>query len=148
MRWYVAAFGCIWCVVIVGICVGIVVTGDDAVVLLPMMLGMLVFGSVVTFRTARMAVIAEGDLLTIRDQLRTRRRRRGEVEGFRIGTFQAIGKVIYVLLTDGDIIALDVTFGLTFLARSRARQAEQLAALQNWLADRNEPGPTPESGAV
>ena len=41
-----------------------------------------------------------------------------------------------------------LAFGLTFLARSRARQAEQLAALQNWLADRNEPGPTPESGAV
>jgi hypothetical protein len=131
LRLYVVIFMTIWCGGVLAVLVLAVREGDAAAVIPALMF---VFGAGLGFRLFRLGVTAEGETLVIRNNLRTARIRRDEIEGFRLSSPAAIpfGRVIYALLRDESILRLDVTVRPAVTARGRAKMADWLAQLRAW----------------
>src|SRR5437879_5809265 len=72
---------------------------------------MLAFGAILTYRLFRASVLAAANDVTVRNFSRTRTLARRESEGFRIGPMsgQPFGQTIHVLLRDDTILPLDAT---------------------------------------
>ena len=99
-------------------------------------LGMLVFGALLGWRLAGLAVLGEGDELLVRNNLRTARLRRDQIEGFReeAGGRSSPTAKVFALLRDGTVLSLDAVSMPTLPGR-RSRSAERaLADLRAWLA--------------
>jgi hypothetical protein len=99
---------------------------------------MFVFGTTLGYRLFRLSVALGPDDLLVRNYFQTRRVARAEVEGFRMGPMstQPFRQTIYLLLSDGSVLALDVVGRLSFGARSKAVLAERMRLLQGWFDSR------------
>jgi hypothetical protein len=72
----------------------------------------------------------------VRNFFRTLRLGWGEVEDFRLGTMMGMpfGRVIHVLLRNGEVVTLDITAShWTFVFGERAKQEQMLQRLREWL---------------
>lgn len=93
-------------------------------------------GGTVAWRNAQLALFTDGDELVIRNVYRTRRLRRADVEGFRVGTpsMWPFGEAIHVLARGGTVIASDATSSACS-RRARRRRDTTLERLGVWLHD-------------
>jgi hypothetical protein len=141
LRIYSIAFGFVWCGFLLFMFVALIIAGGGPVLIFPLAVitVMLGFGAPFIYRSIRLAVIAEGDQLIVRNRAGTRRFHREEVEGFRLGAAQTFGKTIYLLLGNDDIVGLDVSVRSGFMAGTRDRQLADLIRLQAWVAEGREP---------
>jgi hypothetical protein len=113
--------------------VGAVSIGWTPSVVIP--LGMLVFGALLGWRLAGLAVVGRGDELMVRNHWRTARVHRHEIEGFReeAGGWLSPSAKVFALLRDGTILSLDAV-SLPSLPGRRSRRVERaLADLRAWL---------------
>lgn len=100
-----------WCGGVAAAAAVAIAHGSAAVVVPVLMFGV---GSTMGYRLFRLSVVADGETLVVRNNLRTHLLQRNQVEGFRSGTPSGshglpIGQVIYVLLRDSTLMSLDVT---------------------------------------
>ena len=127
LRLYVGAFAMLWC----GVLLGAVLTAFNVIPLF-----MLAFGLTFMYRMFSLAVVADESGLLVRNNFRTRRFRWDEVEDFRIGgpmMNMPFGKVIHVLLHNGEIMTLDVTMRPWILGGGRAKLEHHLRELKAWV---------------
>ena len=132
IRAYSAIFGLFWCGFVVVALVATIINLRPEALLLVVMLA---FGATITYRTFRMEVVADVDGLLVRNYFRTKRFRWGEVEAFRLGSptmGMPVGKTIYALLKDGELISLDVTMRLGLLPSTRRKRDTLLDQLREW----------------
>jgi hypothetical protein len=131
LRVYIGAFGIFWCGIVAIGFVGLL-PGPEA--LIP--LGMLGFGGSLMYRSFRLEAVADDTGLLIRNYYRTRRYDWGDVEDFRLGSpmlGMPFGKVIHVLLTNGEIVTLDVTMRPWLFGRGREQRDRYLQQLREWV---------------
>lgn len=104
---------------------------------LPVLALMLAFGVLLCWRLFRLGVDADPDALVVHNNLRTTTIARADIAGFTRGTppNMPFGTCLFATVTSGQVVALDVTTGMTVLARSRRRVDDDLTALRSWLAD-------------
>jgi hypothetical protein len=130
MRVYIGLFGLFWC--------GAVFAGLVQMLFRPeslFLVGMLAFGGTITYRSFRMEALADVNGLLVRNYFRTKRFQWAEVEGFRLGSptmGMPVGKTIYALLTNGEMISLDVTMRLGLLPSTRRKRDAFLGDLRRW----------------
>jgi hypothetical protein len=140
LRIYTIGFTVVWIGAVVWAAVSI---GWSPAVLVPA--GMLVFGILLGWRLAGLAVLARGDELLVRNQWRTARVPRHEIEGFReeAGGWTSPLAKVYALLRDGTVLSLDA-ISLPRLPLRRSRRVDRaLTDLRSWLEDAGEvTGPT------
>lgn len=88
----------------------------------PFALAFVSVGGFLIVRMNRVAVIAEPDGLTIRNDYRTRRFARHEVEGFRVGppAMAPLGRTVHVLTAD-TVVSADALMIAGLLPRGRRR---------------------------
>jgi hypothetical protein len=80
--------------------------------------------------------VADESGLVVHNFFRTLRLGWGEVEDFRLGTMMGMpfGRVIHVLLRNGEVVTLDITAShWTFVFGRRAKQEQMLQRLREWL---------------
>lgn len=133
LRIYVVGFGTVWCAMLVSFAVA--GRGQGAVSVVPLL--MLGFGATLMYRMLRVGVVADESGLLVRNSFRTKRFSWSEVEDFRVGGAamgMPFGKVVHVLLRNGEVLTLDVTMRPWLFARGRARLDEYVQALRSWLS--------------
>lgn len=129
-RIYIVALGIFWC----GFLAVSIVATRSAASVVP--LAMLAFGGTLFYRMLRLEVIADETELLIRNHLGTKHLDRSEVEDFRVGRASMgmpFGKVIHVLLRNGEIMALDVTLRPWLFGSGPAKLESYLNSLRDWL---------------
>src|SRR4051794_26485188 len=105
MRVYGVVFGIVWCGLLVANIIGASVARSWAAV--PVGLLMLAWGAFFITRMPRLAVIAQGDELVVRNMWRTRRIPRDEIQDFRIGNpglLRPFGKTLHVLVGENSVV--------------------------------------------
>lgn len=103
--------------------------------------GMLALLSAFVIRIFRIGVSITGDELLVRNFFRTRRLKRRDIEGFRVGSLPNMaGRTVFALLAGESILALEVFTRPGVLPSTRRRLAERVQVLRDWLAE--EPDPT------
>jgi hypothetical protein len=132
----------IYCVVFALIWVGTLLvpygirSGSDAI--LKLLLG--VVGAAFITRTATLKVLADELGLHVRNIFRTQHFGWKQVEDFRLGRPMSglpFGWVIYVLLSNEEVVPLDVTASNLSLAfGGRAKREQALNMLRDWLPPR------------
>jgi hypothetical protein len=131
VRIYGYAFGALW----VGIlAVGFFGSDDFDPASVVFVVGFMAIGVAFVARMVRTAVIADDTTLLVRNFYRTKRFSWQEVEGFRTGriSFQPWGRMIFVLLRDGNMYGTDAT--MTTWGRAGRRDPDtMLADLRSWL---------------
>ena len=131
LRVYIGAFGVFWCGMVA---VGFVSLVPRPEALIP--LGMLAFGGSLMYRMLRLEAVADEAVLFIRNYYKTRRHDSADVEDFRLGSpmlGMPFGKVIHVLLLDGEIVTLDVTMRPRLFGRGREQRERYLQQLREWV---------------
>jgi len=133
MRAYAALAVCVFGVVGAVMLVSAVADGQVAVVVFTVV--WLVLALTLAYRMLRASVVLDHDELLVRNFLRTRRLPRGEVEGFRSGSYgvMSFSRCVFALLRDGTVMALDVTIRPGLPGRSRPTRDAGLRQLQAWL---------------
>jgi PH (Pleckstrin Homology) domain-containing protein len=129
LRVYLAGFGVVWSAFLIATVLHSGVS--DALVVL----FMIPIGVAIAMRAALQVVVADDSGLFVRNFYRTRRFSWSDVEEFRIGTpaMQPFGKVIHVLLRNGEFFALDVSMRPWFFGRGKAKLEETVTRLRSWL---------------
>ena len=135
MRIYFVFFGLLWVGTLL-VPYGIR-SGSDALVIL--LFG--VVGVAFIARTASLRVIADESGLHVRNFFRTQHLGWEEIEDFRLGRPMSglpFGWVIHALLTNEEVVTLDVTASNWSLAfGGRAKREQVLNTLREWLPPRN-----------
>ena len=129
-RIYIVAFGIIWC----GFLVVAIVATHSATSIVPLI--MIAFGATMFYRMFQLSVIADETELLIRNHFGTKHIERSEIEDFRVGRAtmgMPFGKVIHVLLRNGEIMTLDVTMRPWFFGNGPAKLESYLTSLREWL---------------
>lgn len=129
-RIWIVGFSIFWC----GFLIVSSLPPDRDPVGLVVTAGMLVFGVGLGYRLLRLGASTEGDVLVIRNNFRTRRLARREIEAFRVGEVNAglpIGRAIFVLLTDESVVQIDGAMSLGPLGGGRLDRT--LSDLRRWL---------------
>jgi hypothetical protein len=135
-RVYIVAFGIFWC----GFLTVTLVSAHSAASIVPLL--MIAFGGTFFYRMYRLAVIADETGLLVRNNFRTKHLDRSEVEDFRVGRATMglpFGKMIHVLLRNGEIMTLDVTMRPWFFGSGPAKLESYLKALRGWLRTTDHP---------
>lgn len=130
LRVYMGAFGIVWCGFIAGGLADLVPRPESLI-----LLGMLAFGALLTYRMVRLEVVADASGLLIRNYYRTKRYDWSEVEDFRVGGSMLgmpRGKVIHALLVDGEVVTLDVTMRPWAFGRAIETRDRYLRQLREW----------------
>jgi hypothetical protein len=133
LRVYMVVFGVVWCGIAAVATVGAAADGSAAVVIPLLMLG---FGAALVYRFVRLDVVADDMGCVVRNTFVTKRYGRSEIEDFRVQASipgAPFGKVIVMLLRDGELIPLDVSKRLWFGDRGRAKLREYVNGLRAWL---------------
>lgn len=134
LRVYVVCFGVPW----VGLLVAAILNSPLSTT--PIAAVMIVVGLALVVRMPSLKVIADASGVLIRNFYRTWRFRWAEVEDFRLGRAtmaMPFGKVIHMLLKDGEVVTMDVTatgWGVWFGGKERREQ--MLQRLRKWLPPR------------
>jgi hypothetical protein len=131
LRVYVAAFVAAW----VALGAAAAHEAGRAAAIVPAVI--VVAGLAFAWLLFRVRVDSDGDELVVRNHLRTQRLRRGEIEAFRLGrpSYQPFGELVYVLLRDGSVVALDATNRASLTGPGRRRLAARLDELRAWQAE-------------
>lgn len=131
-RIWAAGFGTFWCGAVIVGGINALRHGTSGVLVAAVML---IIGVALAYRLVTLGVFGRGDELVVRNNFRTRRLTRSEIEDFRVGSASGglpVNKAISVLLMDGSLLNLDVTTCLTVLPRGRRRLDQQLLTLRAW----------------
>ncbi|MDX6650461.1 MAG: hypothetical protein QOJ97_2412 [Solirubrobacteraceae bacterium] len=130
MRFFALVFTLVWCGGMIAFAVR---DGWSPALILSLVL--LVVGAGLGIPMLGMAAIAVGDELIVRNVYRTRRLRRSQIEGFRIGRspIMPFGRTIHGLVP-GETVALDVGLTLFRLLDGRRALEKQLEDLRSWLS--------------
>ena len=135
MRAYGAVFGVLWCGGLIVNIIGPVVGGSWLAI--PVGLVMMGGGLFFIVRMNRLALIAEDDVLIVRNLYRTRRIPRSAIQGFRTGNpgmMMPFGRTIHVLVADDSVVTAEVFMSSGFTRRGRRRLDERLSPLREWLS--------------
>jgi hypothetical protein len=101
---------------------------------------MAALGAAFILRAWSIRFIADESGLLVRNLFRTWRLRWDEIEDFRLGQPVMVipfGRVIHVLLRNGDVVTLDITtMHWVFAFGGKAKQEQVLERLRAWLPDR------------
>lgn len=103
----------------------------------PIAIVLIVFGLALGIRSVSLKCVADESGLLVRNFFRTRHFGWDEVEDFRWGRpvmGMPFGQVIYLLLRNGEVVALDITashWGFAFAGRLKRDQ--MLQGLREWL---------------
>ena len=98
---------------------------------------MAALGTAFVIRIWSIRFVADESGLLVRNFFRTWRFRWDEVEDFRLGRqmmMMPFGRVIHVLLRNGEVLTLDITAShWAFAFGAKARQEQMLQRLREWL---------------
>jgi hypothetical protein len=103
----------------------------------PIAIILIVFGLAVGIRSVSLKFVADESGLLVRNFFRTRHFGWDEVEDFRWGRLvmgMPFGQVIYLLLRNGEVVALDISashWGFAF--GGRLKREQMLQRLREWL---------------
>lgn len=131
VRVYIGIFGVVWCGFVAAGFVSLAPHPDSLI-----LFGMFAFGATLTYRLFRLEAVADDSGLLVRNYYRTRTYKWPEVEDFRLGSPTMglpIGKVIHVLLANGEIMTLDVTMRPWLLRRGKQKLDGYLRQLRAWV---------------
>lgn len=130
-RIWAIGFSVFWCGLLITFTIPL--RGGVVEVILP--IAMLVFGVSLAYRLVTLSAVTAGGAFVLRNNFRTRRLRRDEIEAFRVGQ-RPWGRTIFVLLRNQSLVQVDAAVRL--LPSGRRRLDAWLAELREWLGETNQ----------
>ena len=132
-RIYIVVITVVWSGAVLAGFVAFALKGNPGLIILGLMA---TFGLTFGYRMYSLGAVASEEELLAHNLYRTKRLRRSDIEGFRIGSAGLqipFGKTIYALTRDGSIVPLDVLARFWLFARSRKKLESRMEELRNWL---------------